>query len=231
MVGRQTPILAVVVPLVLVQVVDGRRGLRQTWLPAVVAGLSFGIAQFVLSNYISVQLGNRPSWSRLLAVVLLLRVWQPVEIARRHPGDRREMATVGGERASPWLWCRPGVPVHPRDRGAVRPGPDGVADSGGEIAKAYAPYLVIIAIFSIAKSTRSRRRWRRSRSPMPSSGRGWTSPSRLAIRSRPDLVTWLPAVGKLMFFVGIITVLFLSLPAAALQAYGRLCRAGLGIVT
>src|SRR6188472_490989 len=43
MVGRQTPILAVVVPLVLVHVVDGRRGLRQTWLPAVVAGLSFGI--------------------------------------------------------------------------------------------------------------------------------------------------------------------------------------------
>src|SRR4051812_48555008 len=42
MVGRQTPILAVVVPLVLTMVVDGRRGLQQTWLAAVVAGLSFG---------------------------------------------------------------------------------------------------------------------------------------------------------------------------------------------
>ena len=31
MVGRQTPILAVFVPLVLVVIVDGRRGLRQTW--------------------------------------------------------------------------------------------------------------------------------------------------------------------------------------------------------
>ena len=39
MVGRQTPLLALVVPLILVFVVDGRRGLRQTWLPAVVAGL------------------------------------------------------------------------------------------------------------------------------------------------------------------------------------------------
>ena len=56
MVGRQTPILAVVVPLILVFVVDGRRGVRQTWLPALVCGLTFGVAQFVAANYISVPL-------------------------------------------------------------------------------------------------------------------------------------------------------------------------------
>ena len=42
MVGRQTPILAVIVPLVLVFVVDGTRGVRQTWLPAIVCGVAFG---------------------------------------------------------------------------------------------------------------------------------------------------------------------------------------------
>src|SRR4051812_615202 len=31
MVGRQTPFLALIVPLILVFIVDGRRGLRQTW--------------------------------------------------------------------------------------------------------------------------------------------------------------------------------------------------------
>src|SRR4051794_26563018 len=31
MVGRQTPFLALIVPLILVAMVDGRRGLRQTW--------------------------------------------------------------------------------------------------------------------------------------------------------------------------------------------------------
>src|SRR6476469_9233814 len=41
MVGRQTPILAVVVPLILVLVVDGSRGLRRAWLPAVACGLAF----------------------------------------------------------------------------------------------------------------------------------------------------------------------------------------------
>src|SRR5215468_6294301 len=56
MVGRQTPILSLVVPLVLVYVVDGRRGLRQTWPAAVVAGVAFGVAQFVASNYMSVPL-------------------------------------------------------------------------------------------------------------------------------------------------------------------------------
>src|SRR3954452_2862194 len=41
MVGRQTPLLAVVVPLILVLIVDGRRGIRQTWPAAVVAGIVF----------------------------------------------------------------------------------------------------------------------------------------------------------------------------------------------
>src|SRR3954464_5629492 len=46
MVGRQTPLLAVVVPLVLVAVIDGRRGVRQTWPAALVAGIVFAVAQF-----------------------------------------------------------------------------------------------------------------------------------------------------------------------------------------
>src|SRR6476661_1889648 len=53
MVGRQTPILALVVPLVLVMIVDGRRGVRQTWLPSLLAAGS---------------------------LVLLVRVWQPAEV-------------------------------------------------------------------------------------------------------------------------------------------------------
>ena len=58
MVGRQTPILAVVVPLFLVIAVDGRRGARQAWPAALTAGVAFGLAQFVASNYISVQLAD-----------------------------------------------------------------------------------------------------------------------------------------------------------------------------
>src|SRR4051794_3417210 len=81
MVGRQTPILALVVPLILVFIVDGRRGLRQTWIPALLAGTVFAVAQFVTSNYISVQLTDIVA--ALLSagsLVLLVRVWQPSEV-------------------------------------------------------------------------------------------------------------------------------------------------------
>ena len=50
MLGRQTPILALIVPLILVGMVDGRRGIRQAWPAAVVGGFAFAIGQFVCSN-------------------------------------------------------------------------------------------------------------------------------------------------------------------------------------
>jgi L-lactate permease len=50
MVGHQTPFLAAVVPLFLVLLVDGRRGLRQIWPLALVVGIAFGLAQYVSAN-------------------------------------------------------------------------------------------------------------------------------------------------------------------------------------
>ena len=47
MVGRQTPFLAVIVPLILIGMVDGRRGIRQTWPAAVVGGVAFAVGQFL----------------------------------------------------------------------------------------------------------------------------------------------------------------------------------------
>jgi lactate permease len=116
MVGRQTPILAIVVPLILVLVVDGRRGLRQTWLPALAAGVSFGIAQFVASNYISVQLTDIvAALVSAAAVVGLLRVWKPAESPI--PGD--------GDEAVPSAAARP--PAVPRP---PPPAPSAEAEPG-----------------------------------------------------------------------------------------------------
>lgn len=77
-VGRQTPLIALFVPLLLVVLVDGRRGIRQTWPVALVCGAVFALAQFVSSNFISVELTDIiASLAALVAVVLFLRVWQP----------------------------------------------------------------------------------------------------------------------------------------------------------
>src|SRR6187549_1554566 len=55
-VGRQTPLLALFIPMALVFVIDKGKGVRQT-LPATLAcGISFAIAQFICSNFVSPQL-------------------------------------------------------------------------------------------------------------------------------------------------------------------------------
>ena len=50
MVGRQTPVLALFVPFVLVGVVGGIRGVREVWPAALTAGLTFAVFQFLTST-------------------------------------------------------------------------------------------------------------------------------------------------------------------------------------
>jgi lactate permease len=143
MVGRQTPFLALIVPLILVFMVDGRRGIRQAWPAAVVGGIAFAVGQFVSSNYVSVELTDIiASLVSAGAIVALLRVWQPSEPllaedhAARAPGARPAIAGAGT--SDPAL-----------ERDAGRPG----GDSRGQILSAYAPYLIIIAVFALAQIT------------------------------------------------------------------------------
>ncbi|MFN3924615.1 MAG: L-lactate permease, partial [Pseudarthrobacter sp.] len=80
MAGRQTPFIALIVPLLLVFIVDGRRGVKQTWPVALVAGAAFGLAQFVTSNYFAVELTDVvAAVVTVAAVLLMLKVWQPKE--------------------------------------------------------------------------------------------------------------------------------------------------------
>ena len=92
MVGRQTPILALFVPLALVLIVDGWRGVRETWLVAVVCGVVFAVAQYATSNFLSVPLADVvASLLSAAAVVAMVRIRQP----RRAPST--VMAGGGGD--------------------------------------------------------------------------------------------------------------------------------------
>lgn len=51
MVGRQLPFLSLLLPSYLVWVLAGRKGLKAAWAPALLAGGSFAVAQFLVSNY------------------------------------------------------------------------------------------------------------------------------------------------------------------------------------
>ena len=137
MVGRQTPLLALFVPLILVGMVDGMRGVRQTWPAALVGGFVFAIAQFACSNYVSVELTDIvASLLATGAIVALLQVWQPSEPIRGERFQRGGPAIAGAAVADPAMEAE------------VRRKDDDHKDTKGEIAGAYAPYLIIIAIFA-----------------------------------------------------------------------------------
>jgi lactate permease len=139
MVGRQTPVLALIVPLVLVGVVDGARGVRQTWPAAVVAGVSFAVAQFVCSNYISVELTDIiGSLIATGALVAFLRVWSPSEPLIGEPAGGGRPAIAGAEGHNPELERS----VRLRDQ---------KQDTTREKLEAYAPYLIIVVVFALAK--------------------------------------------------------------------------------
>ncbi len=201
MVGRQTPILAVVVPLVLVAVIDGKRGVRQTWPVALVAGVVFAGAQFVASNYISVPLTDIiASLLAAAAVMALLRVWRPVESPQLSTKEESPPADGGG-----------GVAVAQR------------RDAPVEVLRAYAPYLIIIVIFSIVnlapvKAALAKEPW--------TVAFAWPGLDVLGATGKPLASTtftlgWLPAAGTLMILAGLLTAVVLRVrPGRAIKAYG-----------
>ncbi len=223
MVGRQTPILAIFVPLVLVFLVDGKRALRQVWLPAMVCGIVFAVGQFLASNYFSVQLTDIVA--ALLAaasVVGLLRVWQPVEVMTGQRLDesetQRRVAEAGGGKR------RAGGTATATGTGAgSREGTDGTgSDSGREIFLAYLPYLTIIVVFSIAQIPAVKDLLAKG-----SVSFGWplldkiVTPSGEPPASATFAFGYLGAAGTLLLFSGLITMAFLSVsPAAAVRAFG-----------
>jgi lactate permease len=256
MVGRQTPILAVVVPLVLVVVVDGARGLRQTWPVALVSGVAFGIGQFVASNYISVQLTDIiASLVSAAAVVAMLRVWRPVESPDLTAARPAAVATAGGadpaggaggdadQTAVPAATGggtalatatatgrdggdRPagGAADGAGPAGGAGGGADDVVDSRVEVARAYAPYLIIIAIFSIAnigavKTALAKSPW--------TVKFDWPGLDVVGANGKPlssinFAFGWLPAAGTLMVLAGILTALVLRVPPrVAARTYAR----------
>jgi lactate permease len=81
MAGRQLPFFSVIVPFWLVWAMAGRKAMREVWPACLTAGVSFGITQFFISNYFGptlVDIGG--SLVSMLAMVILLRFWQPKTI-------------------------------------------------------------------------------------------------------------------------------------------------------
>jgi lactate permease len=214
MVGRQTPFLALIVPLVLIGMVDGSRGIRQTWPVAAVGGLAFALGQFACSNYISVELTDIvASLVSTAAIVLMLRVWQPSEplIAENGEGRFTRPAVAGSEGHNPALEAE----VRRRD--------DTQKDPPGDVVRAYTPYMVIIAIFSIVqipavKDALAESPWT---TMFEWPGLDVVSPDGEPLSSLTFTFNWLPAAGTLLLISGLITMALLRVsPGRAIRVLG-----------
>ncbi|MGH3350580.1 MAG: L-lactate permease [Nocardioides sp.] len=219
MVGRQTPILAVIVPLILVFVVDGKRGLKQTWVPALLCGVGFGIAQFVASNYISVPLADIiASLFSVVVVVGLLRVWQPREKVLAESLVGATAGTSTGSRVGSSADSSVGSSVGKGGNG------DEVRDSNSEVFKAFLPYVIIVVVFVIVsipaiKDVLAHR-------PFTLSGTDYTPTaifpglSDVAGAQGGFKFDWFPAAGTMLLLSGILTAICLKIrPGAVVTTY------------
>jgi L-lactate transport len=97
MAGRQLPLLSVIIPFWVIMVMDGWRGVRETWPAILVCGVTFAVTQFLTSNFIGPELPDITSaLVSLISLTIFLKFWKPKNIFR-FPGQE---VTLKAERHS-----------------------------------------------------------------------------------------------------------------------------------
>ncbi|HET7399952.1 MAG TPA: L-lactate permease [Intrasporangium sp.] len=233
-VGRQTPILGLFVPMALVFIIDRGRGLRATLPATLTCGLAFALAQFATSNYLSTQLTDIvASLVGAFAVVLLLRFWQPAggyveapepELAgagthhRRHLGVQSHVvegvpaASVGGSDHPVGHGTGTVEDLAARDAGRH--------DTPAEVFRAYAPYLLIIVIFSITQIPAIQSLLAGPTKTFQWPGLHLQTASGKASTLPTFRLNWLAAAGTLMLISGLLTIPAIGIsPAKAFRSY------------
>lgn len=123
MAGRQLPFLTLIVLFWIMAIMDGWRGVKETWPAVLVAGGSFAIAQYLTSNFIGPELPDiTASLTSLVCLTLFLRRWRPVRIFRFDTETSAEAAAQALE-----------APRY----------------STGQIVKAWSPFLILTAMVTI----------------------------------------------------------------------------------
>jgi lactate permease len=117
MVGRQLPFFALLIPFWLVWALAGRKATFEVWPAALTVGVSFGLVQFLVSNFIGPELVDiLASLVSMGLLLLLLRFWQPGSIWR-FDHERDDASSAASQRPEgPGAATRrsPAIPVPTR---------------------------------------------------------------------------------------------------------------------
>lgn len=146
MAGRQLPFLTIIVLFWIMAIMDGWRGIKETWPAVLVGGGSFAIVQYLTSNFIGPELPDITSAiASLVCLTLFLRVWQPSRIFRF------DLETPGAGGAVTAMTPQ-GVAVTAAAPAAARAEVAQAArarHSSGAIVKAWSPFIILTAMVTI----------------------------------------------------------------------------------
>jgi lactate permease len=119
MVGRQLPFVSIIIPIYLIVVMVGWKKTKEV-LPAImVAGISFAITQFLVSNFMGPELPDiLSSLACILSVTIFLRFWQPKSVYRFADEEATDTANMQKY-------------------------------SGGQVLKAWSPFIVLTVMVSL----------------------------------------------------------------------------------
>ena len=134
MAGHQLPLLSVFVPFWLVFMMNGLKGIKDTWPAVLVAGGSFAVTQFFTASYVGPELPDITSaLVSLVCLTAFLKVWHPKETFR--------FATAGGVGAS----AVAGAGITTLGGGKGKPS----GYSAGQIFKAWSPFVILTVLVTI----------------------------------------------------------------------------------
>jgi lactate permease len=143
MIGRQLPFIAAVLPCYVMAVYGGWRSVRALWPMLLVAGGSFGAAQFLASNYLDYTLTDVfAALASLAATLVFLKLWRPAADAEftivpsglLGARPARLPAVPAWQGWMPWLVLTATVIFWDRERRAARDSLAGARQGGVDYA-------------------------------------------------------------------------------------------------
>lgn len=124
MVGRQLPFIVPIVLIWIMAIMDGWRGVKETWPAILVASLSFSLAQYLTSNFVGPELPDiTAAIAALVSLTILLKYWKPKHIFRFQDKDLQVDETIIEQVRKQY--------------------------SVGQIAKAWSPFLILTAMVTV----------------------------------------------------------------------------------
>ena len=178
-VGHQAPFLAMFVPVILLFILDGMKGVKDGWLPAFVIGISFAVAQWITAATPAYNLTDVVACIVSMgAAVLFLRFWKP----RGVEGVRE----------------RYGLPSQSEEKEAL---------PAVRVWMALLPYLIVVAIFGLVNLNAGLKAWLKTvaiKINIPALSSRLVTKDGTPVKDAPYTFTWLSNPGTLLIISGLI---------------------------